>query len=242
MNTVTLSLHCYSGDRDALYKNLDKIFKSHNYPFDSVQVVHQRCEPDFDKTVKGISYITIPAEKYDWLLENFDIPANDKRADEITHGPTSAHYWKNHCVNHLAGALHTDADYIVFSDSDCIMIRNDEPGWIKKAIEVMESDPSIFVVSPSDGAPGRQWIMSQQLFLVNRVRFMGMDFNCWDGNYIEGGPMAEFFCMLEGKISMYMLKHKLCRLVLPDEYRYFHDWVHHTEPKHLYDMAMEALK
>ena len=242
MPTVTFSTHCHAGDREALYANLNKLVQSHEHAFNEIQVIHQRCEIDTKNMGAGISYIQVSESDYDQYLKLFGIPEEDARADELTHGPGSPHYWKNHCVNHLAGAEHAKSDYIVFSDSDCVIIRNEAPGWIDMAIKYMEENPDCFAVSPSDGAPGRQWIMSQQLFIVNRKRFMAMDFNCWDGCPIDGGPMIEYYFMLEGRISMYMLKHGFYRWVLPDNWRYYHDWVHHKEPRHLYDMAMEKLK
>lgn len=242
MPTVTFSTHCYEKDRDKLYSNLDKIIESHKYEFDEVQVMHQRCTPpDLLGMATADKFKSIIIYDYDRLLKKFNIPTEDPRADEITHGPNSAHYWKHHVVNHLAGLENATSDYIVFSDSDCIMIRNEPYSWIDEGIKQLENNPEIFVVSPSDGNPCMTWVMSQQLFLIRRQDFLDMDFNCWDGKFIEGGPFQEFYALLEGRISMYMRKHGLYRLVLPDNYRYYHDWEHHKEPKELYDLTMEAL-
>jgi hypothetical protein len=252
MPTVTFSTHCYEGDRDKLYKNLPAIVKSHDYKFDEIQIVHQRCENTYKQihdASKPIIYgmplkhigITHPTG-YNRLLQKFNIPTEDPRADEITHGPDSAHYWKHHCVNHLAGLESATSEYIVFSDSDCIMIRNEPYSWIDEGIKMLENNPEVFVVSPSDGNPCLTWLMSQQLFLIRRQDFLDMDFNCWDGKFIEGGPFQEFYPMMEGRISMYMRKHNLYRQVLTSNWRWFHDWEHHKEPKELYDLAMEALE
>jgi len=103
--------------------------------------------------------------------------------------------------------------------------------------------PIVLIVCPSEGCPGVNRMMSQQLFICNRKRLSEIDFNCWNGKFIEGGPMPEFYVMLEGRISMYMLKNNFYRLVLDDSVgRYFHDFEHHKEPKELYDLAMEKLK
>jgi len=227
--SVTLSMHCHEGDREKLYSNFGTIMHSHKFAFSNLRIVHQRTKPG--KRFKGTctEAIEIEAQDYDDLLRAYDIPIDDPRADELTHGKSSSHYWKNHCVNHLAGLKHCTTKYIVFSDSDCIMVRNEPCSWIEEGIRILERDPTVFAISPSDGASGRQWIMSQQLFLVETARFRQMDFNCWDGKFIDGGPMQEFYCMMEGRISMFMLKHGLCRIVLPDNWRYHHDWVHHPE-------------
>ena len=230
--SVTFSTHCHAGDRDKLYSNLNTMTKSHGYEFDEYHIAHQRCGRGIFNIFyqyKPITLSEIKEEDYDRLLEKFGLPIEDKEADRLTHGKNSAHYWKNHIVNHLSGVENCNTDYIVFSDSDCVMVRNEPRSWIEEGIKILQSYPSVFIVSPSDGAPGRQWIASQQLFLCETNKLKTMDFNCWDGVPIDGGPMIEFYFMLEGRISMFMREHGLCRVVLPDNWRYHHDWIHHPE-------------
>jgi len=235
--TVCFSMHCHAGDVDNLYLNFNNIYKSHEYDFDEVIINHQRCEIP-DNNIDATKRI-IREEDYGPLLAKYGIDINDKRAIEITHD--SAHYFTNHCVNHLNTLSKSDCTYIVFSDSDCVMINNNN--WIDKAIEVLESDPNILIVCPSEGLPGKNQIMSQQLFICNRKRLSNIDFNCWDGKFIDGGPMASCYVMLEGRVGMYMLQENLYRLVLPNEVGYYyHDWEHIKEPKELHNLAMEKLK
>ena len=242
MTTCTLSMHCYEGDKDSLYANLDKIVKSHKYDFDEILINHQRCEMKGllpDKLADKVKRLYIPEMLYPTLLKLFKIPVNDERADELTHGPKSPHYWKNHVVNHLSGLACAESEYVVFSDSDCIMV-NQPPdiSWVEEGIKILSSRPEILIISPSEGSPGLTQIMSQQLFLCNRKRLMDIDWNCWDGKFIDGGPMQEYYPMLEGRIGMYLLQENLHRLVLPDSFRYYHDPIHHPPT----DEFKEALK
>lgn len=225
MKKVTFSTHCYEKDKDLLYANIDSIIKSHKYNFYDMQIVHQRTS--FCRI--GRFYpIVIRDEDYDILLSRFGIPLYDKRAEEISGG--THWYYKNHLVNHLAGLVNAEGDYIVFSDSDCIMVKNEPSSWIEEGIKQLESDPNLFVVSPSDGNPCCTQIMSQQLFLVNKKRLADMDWDCWDGNFIDGGPFKYYYHMTEGRIGMYMMKHNLYRKVLGDNHRYWHGPAEHPVP------------
>jgi hypothetical protein len=149
-----------------------------------------------------------------------------------------AHNWKYHVVNHiyLINRL-VNVDYIVFADNDCWMVRQ-PPGqsWIDRGIELLRRH-DCFIVSPNDGEPERKTRrMSQQMFMARVNDFRYADFNQpgWDGNVnIPGGPMPEYWAMLEGRMAEYwaMLEGRMelyCRVVnkyryvLGPEYRYWH--------------------
>jgi len=229
--TVAFSTHCYEGDKDKLYKNLDVIMDSHDYNFTQKIVVHQRTSIPFSHRMHMRSNIEIKdGSAYKYLFRKYGVPVDDQRADEITHGTTSPHYWKNHVVNHLAGLNAAETDYIVFSDSDCVMVKNEPCSWVEKGIEILEQCPDIFCVSPGDGAPGKTWVMSQQLFLVSKIAMENVEWDCWDGEYIDGGPFQEWYAMAEGRIGMYMKERGLCRLVLSDNWRYWHSPDEHKVP------------
>lgn len=238
--TVTLSLHCYSGDVESLYQNFERLASSHGHVFDEIHIVHQRCNPILDFKNERIKYIKIEDSQVDPLLRKFGMNPDDKRADELTHGPGSPHYWKNHVVNFLPTAIEAKTDYVVFQDADCIMVRNDPPGWIEAGINNIQNDPKVFAVSPGDGAPCRTQVMSQQMFLVDRYKFRTMDFGAWDGEFVEGGPFPEYYPMLEGRMGAHMRKHGLWRVVLSDAHRYWHDWIHHP-PTEEYKPVLEGL-
>ncbi len=234
---------CHPGDIHRLYHDtwLVDMVASHNYHFDTVRIVHQRLGNTPTPT-SGIKYLNCdtfqisPSEVHPDILSEFGLPEDDDVADQYTHGPTALHYWKWHVINHLIGLKVSNADYIIFSDSDC-MIRSQgqDRSWIEYGIEVLEKHPEILIVSPGDGALMFEALtdegyrltqnVSQQLFLCNRERLKTIDFNIpWNWETLApGGPMQEFYWMLEGRIWRYMHKHKLWRCILPDSVvRYWH--------------------
>ena len=79
------------------------------------------------------------------------------------------------------------------------------------------------MVSPSDGGAERQTlIMSQQLFVCDRKRLQSINFDLPFTGFKDGGPFAEFYFMLEGKIARYMEQNGLYRFVMDPRYRYWH--------------------
>jgi hypothetical protein len=241
--SVDFITFCHPGDIDRFYadKWLPDMVRSHWYEFDTIRVVHQRCH--------GISYKlpnlqTSPfsalavhqSESHPNILTEFGLPEVDEIADRQTHGPTAPHYWKWHVINHLIGLKVSSADYIIFSDNDC-MIRSQggEKSWIDIGIEILQRYPEILIISPGDGAVMSEALtsegyrctqnVSQQLFLCNRKRLKEIDFNIsWNWEVIApGGPMQEYYYMLEGRIWRYLHKHQLWRCILPDDIaRYWH--------------------
>lgn len=243
--SVDFVTFCHPGDIHRLYHNtwLSNIVKSHQYEFDSIKIVHQRCNkitmllPDNTKeSLKSYSIHIILSESHSDILSEFGLPENDEIADEFTHGPSAPHYWKWHVINHLIGLKVSSADYIIFSDNDC-MIRSQggERSWIDIGIAILQSYPEILIVSPGDGAIMSEAItpegyrctqnVSQQLFLCNRKRMLEVDFNIpWNWEVLApGGPMQEYYYMLEGRIWRYLHHNQLWRCILPDDIvRYWH--------------------
>lgn len=230
MSTVAFATFCWEGDKKKMNDNLDAIVASHGYNFDRIYTVYQRTDIPYTPFIRSRYNLPIRREDYDRILKRFKIPINDPRADEITHGHYNPHYWKNHVINHLAVLDIADEDYIVFSDSDCIMVKNEPHSWVEEGIGILKQDGPTYVVSPSDGLPGKTHIMSQQLFLIDREDMLHTDFNCWDGKFREGGPMQEYYVMLEGRLGMFMEKMGMHRLVLPDNWRYWHGPDEHPVP------------
>jgi hypothetical protein len=202
---------------------------SHNYQFEEKFLILQRCvRPaiilDIDVNISEIK----DNDEYDKILSEFGLPTTNSVYDELTHGPSGPHYWKNHIVNHLRTLQIAKSDYIVFADGDCYV--KDQPiekSWINEGIRILENDPSIFCVSPSDGRPqaAKDSMMSQQMFLVNANKMRQMEFIPWDGKFIDGGPFQEFYALLEGFIHRYMKKNNLYRYLLGQEYRWWHlEW------------------
>ncbi len=235
---------CHPGDFHRLYAPdwLPDMIGSHETHFDTFRIVHQRCAgidmpalPSADALNCNAVHI-IPSESHPNILTEFNLPDDDPVADEYTHAPHGPHAWKNHTTNHLTGLKVSDADYIVFSDSDCI-IKSHAPGenWIRTGIDILQRYPEVLIVSPGDGgqmaeaktAEGYRLTQntSQQLFLCERRKLGSIDFNVpWNWEKLApGGPFAEFYWLMEGRMWRYMDKVGWWRCILPDSVaRYYH--------------------
>lgn len=234
---VDFATFCYTGDSHRLYApgQLKRQVESNNYDFDKIIIVHQMWK----------------ANDYDGLLRSFDIDANDYEflpymvyqitdIDEVLKSfnidlegqyrsaTDSHHTWKVHVVNHLAAIQMSKADYIVFADNDCWMVDQPEgESWVDAGIKLLKNNVDIFIVSPNDGELERYTTrFSQQMFLARVHEFRNADFNQpgWDGNVnIPGGPMPEYWGMLEGRMELYCRQiTNQRRYVLGPEYRGWH--------------------
>ncbi len=242
--TTDFITFCHPGDIHRLYHGtwLENMIDSHEYPFDHIRIIHQRCKGYLP--LLGVYWDSrgaiIKSDDHPHILTEFGLPENDDMADHYTHGPTAPHYWKWHVINHLIGLKVSSAKYIVFSDADCtIKSRDLGYNWIRKGIEVLERYPEVLIVSPGDGGTMLEaqtnegyrltQNVSQQLFLCEREKLAGIDFNVdWGGELgsnfrAPGGPMQEYYFMAEGRMWRYMDKHDLWRCIVPDYVaRYWH--------------------
>jgi hypothetical protein len=201
---VDFATYCCDKDKDKLYDNHGKHYQSHNYPFNNGFIVFQRTEPFDDEFMNGHIPLVIKDEDYnDILSSNYINPINHE-ADDLTHGWGAAHYWKHHCVNQLTALNASDADYMVLADADCY-IKYQHSSWVEEGIKVLQNDTRILVVSPSDGTSQAHQTqnMSQQLMIVDRKRLLEIDFDLPFEGFKEGGPMQEYYFMLEGRIGRY---------------------------------------
>lgn len=239
---VDFATFCYSGDAHRLHApgQLKKQVESNGYPFNEVIVIYQQCNPfdyprfdDIGYTLKFNIIVDI-----DDTLKDFGIDINKSQY----HSPTDSHHtWKPHVVNHIAGIKATEADYIVFADNDCWIV-NQPDSWVEKAINILQLDPDIFIVSPNDGEPERiTQRMSQQMFCVKVEDFRQADFNQpgYSGNPADYPEMPEYHGMLEGRMSYYCRSVNRWRYVLGPEYRYFHH--NRLTPEGLFDTDYERL-
>ncbi|HUW08952.1 MAG TPA: hypothetical protein VM537_04440, partial [Anaerolineae bacterium] len=68
--------------------------------------------------------------------------------------------------------------------------------------------------------------VSQQLFLCRAKEFksqVNLDVP-WNGEFdAPGGPLQEWYAMLEGRMGRYMETSGQWRAILPDAWRYWHD-------------------
>jgi hypothetical protein len=242
MNQVDFITFCCPKDirRLGAPNELSERVKSHDFPFHEVHVIRQRCGTDFEDVTFSSPYFAVTewrSEDFPGILGEYRVPENDEASEKFTHGPAAAHYWKWHVINHLIGLKVSTADYVVFSDCDC-RIASQVSSWVIKAIKVLQQYPQVLIVSPGDGGHmndggthnGVRFTqnVSQQLFMCERKRLRNIDFNCaWNWEVLApGGPMQEYYYMLEGRIWRYMNDKDLQRAVLPDEWRYWHDGWH----------------
>jgi hypothetical protein len=229
MITVDFATFCHGKDAHRLHApgQLKKQILSNNYPFNKIIIVHQCCNPvDYKPFALGnvIEPRIIDENDIDLILSASGIDLSRRQYKSDT---DKAHEWRYHVINHLRAIRSSVADYIVFADNDCWM-RSQPSGrsWIDYALEIFALSDNIFCISPNDGEPERSTRrMSQQMFMVNVEEFRNADFNQpdWDGNVnIEGGPMPEYWAMLEGRMELHCRKVGKYRYVLPPEYRYWH--------------------
>jgi hypothetical protein len=221
---VDFATFCHKGDAHRLHApgQLKKQVESNNFRFDTIIIIHQCFDPleyDYpsDMNLNRITFYDIDEVLTDW---NIDLEGQYASQDK-------AHFWKHHVVNHLVATEATRADFIVFADNDCWMVSQPEHiSWVERGIEILQAMPEIFIVSPNDGEPERKTQrFSQQMFLARVDEFRNADFNQpgWDGNVnIPGGPMPEYWAMLEGRMELHCRVTGQYRYVLGPEYRYWH--------------------
>jgi hypothetical protein len=219
---------------------LRAMVRSHGWDFNDVLVVHNQCRaadyPAFDYACRTAD---LPRGAFDPLLARYGVEPDNPVAEEMTHGEGAAHWWKVHVVNHLFGLERTDSDHVVFADCDT-WIKGQPSSWVGVGLAILANRPDVLIVSPGDGAQhggpgeGGQWPdgtrltrnVSQQLFLCRADEFRGeVDFDVpWNGRFdAPGGPFAEYYWLLEGRLNRYMGQSGQWRAVLPDAWRYWHD-------------------
>ncbi len=232
MTTVDFATFCHKGDAERLHApgQLKKQVESNGYRFNEVIVIYQLCDPrdymlpglhffpDYHPNLKVYQIFDIDDIL---LIFNIDI---DKR--QYVSDTDKVHTWKNHVVNHLKAVSVSSADYIVFADADCWMVKQPEgKSWVERGIEMLQNDRDIFIVSPNDGEPERKTQrMSQQMFMVRVDDFRSADFNQpgYTGNPKDYDTMPEYHAMLEGRMEYHCQKSGQDRHVLGPEYRYWH--------------------
>jgi hypothetical protein len=224
---VDFATFCHKGDAHRLHTpgQLRRQVESNRYDFNQIIIVYQNC--DFQPLPIPLPDPHIQRYKInniDLILASAGI---DLVASQYNSATDKVHHWRYHVVNHLAAIGVSQADYIVFADNDCWMVRQlENKSWIKRGIEILQNRPEVFIVSPNDGEPERMGRrMSQQMFLARVNEFKNADFNQlgWDGNVdIPGGPMPEYWAMLEGRMELHCRVTDQYRYVLGPEYRYWH--------------------
>jgi len=232
---VSFITFCHPPHLERLHKEgvLLDILMSHAHPFNEIIIVHQRCQGIPYRPIAEVPGVQVVESEY-WqgngdyapILEKYGIEPADPVMDDLTHGREGPHYWRWHCINHLIGLTMASCKYIVFADCDTKMIKTDaRRSWVDAGIDVLEQGRNAFCVSPNDGSDERfTQNMSQQLFLVEAERMrkgpLGLP---WNGKFdAPGGPMQEYYGMLEGRIGRLLTTRGWYRYVLPAAYRYWH--------------------
>ncbi len=233
---VDFATFCHSGDAHRLHApgQLKRQVESNGHAFNKVILIHQMHNP----IDTGYPFLAPEEWKFDavnyviddlnYVLKAFDIDIEG----QYTSTTDKAHHWKVHVVNHLKAVSKSDSDFIVFADNDCWMVEQPWASkiiglsWIDKGIDLLNTDPSNFIVSPNDGEPERRTNrFSQQMFMARTREFREFNFNQpgWNGDTnIPGGPMPEYWGMLEGRMELGCRVTGQHRYVLGPEYRYWH--------------------
>jgi hypothetical protein len=170
---VDFATFCHRGDVHRLHEHgqFKRQVESNGYEFNEVLVIYQKHESEqflFLACNYPVCIYTI--FDFDEILETFGI---DLSKSQYASQTDQAHYWKYHVVNHLKAISESSADYIVFADNDCWMVRQPEgKSWVDVGIKYLQSHPEIFIVSPSDGERQRMTQrFSQQMFLARVDEF-----------------------------------------------------------------------
>lgn len=233
MPTVSFITFCHPPHLERLHKKgvLWNILAGHRHKFDEVLLVHQRCRGLEYRPIAELPEVRIleSEDYYPQIFGEFGIQWPDPVLDELTHGPEASHFWAWHSLNHLIGLKEAKSEYIVFADCDTEIIKSGIKTWVQVGIEILENRRDVFCVSPSDGGDERMTQnMSQQLFLVEAARMRSANLGLpWNGKFdAPGGPMQEYYGMMEGRIGRLLTTYQMWRYVLPPRWRYWHygDW------------------
>jgi hypothetical protein len=224
---VDFATFCHAGDAHRLHVpgQLMRQVVSNGLKFNRLIIVYQAISSaNYTLLHPGYDGIRIDTGDINYKLQQFGILTDKSQYASQT---DKAHKWQNHVVNHLTAVNVSSADYIVFADNDCWMVKQPEHiSWVERGVKILQAMPEIFIVSPNDGEPERYTRrFSQQMFLARVEEFRNADFNQpgWDGNVnISGGPMPEYWAMLEGRMELYCRTTGQYRYVLGPEYRYWH--------------------
>ena len=82
--TVDFATYCCPKDREKLYNNFKSQVDSHQYKFDNLYVIHQRCKIILPG-LEGVRSIEIKGGQYTEILRRNGINPNNKEADDYTH-------------------------------------------------------------------------------------------------------------------------------------------------------------
>ncbi len=153
---VDFATFCYKGDAHRLHApgQLKKQVESNRYRFNEVIVIHQLCNPkDYAPTESFLTPDPFFFSDYrynlnvyqitniDDILLTFDIDINKSQ-----YIGDQAHQWKHHVSNHLKAISVSSANYIVFADNDCWMVRQPESkSWVEHGIELLQSNRDLFI-------------------------------------------------------------------------------------------------
>jgi hypothetical protein len=233
---VDFATFCHAGDVHRLHApgQLKRQVESNNFEFENVFLIYQNVpisygDYAYKRLRKECNFKNLGVLLVDDIDANLEYCGIDILKPQYMSNTDNAHHWKYHVVNHIhyAKCVYTNSDYIVFADNDCWMVKQPEDeSWVEMGIWILDNNPTAFIVSPNDGEPERRTQrFSQQMFLARVDEFRNADFNQpeWDGNVnIPGGPMPEYWAMLEGRMELHCRVTGQYRYVLGPEYRYWH--------------------
>jgi len=153
--SVSFATFCYGPHLSRLHEPgvLEQIVRSHEYNFDEILVVHQRCRGMSYRPITEVPHRVIESEDYyPQIFDRFNIDLNNPVSAKDCHGPDWHWWWPNHVQNHLITLEEAKSDYIVFSDCDCL-IKDCDPShsWVTEAISILEKYPHVLIVGDGRG-------------------------------------------------------------------------------------------
>ncbi len=211
--TVDLVTYCCPKDIHKTYAGFNALVDSHKYPFQDVILVRQRCQ-DIDAGELGRPCRVLKAEDYPDIRSEFGILEDDPTAELHTGG--TRYYWKYHCCNQLIGIKESTADYIAFTDCDCVL-DGDSPGnsWVDRGVRILQSDHNVFMVSPNQHqnpkGDFKTKAISQIVFLADRQRFLELDYAAPLPVNVSFGM---FHFVFEGRLWRYAMHYDVQRMIL----------------------------
>lgn len=215
MSTVCFATKCYEKDWRKMTYDFKNKMKSCHYPFDSSLLVinNVRDEDVVKNALSGVSEHLISVKS---VLNDVLSSFNLEMSDFIE--PTTGQDGFLYAIGELCAVYCTSKyDYLCFVQGDCIIYPASD--WVTEAVEILENNPNISVVSPYSEV--NTWgdldqYMSDQAFVVRVSEFNQPIYNFKEVSNPDypdyGGRSFEYM------VGQYLVEAKKWRRILKTSY------------------------
>jgi len=215
MPTVDLITFCCPKDIHQTYAGWDALVDSHKYPFRETILIRQRCRGIDAIPTLHPSVRVVESEDYPDIFSDYGIDVNDPEV-LAAEAPNNRYFWKYHSMNHFIGLKVSSAEYIAFTDCDNLLEGDVEGNsWVDRGIRILQDRPEILMICPNQWREQRGDVrveaVSQCMFLCERQRLLGLDYNV---PCPAGVELNNFHLQFEGRLWRYSQKHGACRVML----------------------------